>query len=343
MALELSADLAAEDTDGAHVEAVRAALREGLEDADPVVAAAAARGMILWAEPKDATTLVRLAARSDESLSRASGDALAGLAQRTPEAVRSALEGAILDGAAGVALAPVVARLGGARALDTLQAGLSADEAEARRAAIEGLADLGSDTAAELIAFALTDEDPAVQVAAAHALGRLRDADGGNPGTPALLLALESGAPAVKAAAARALGEAQEMRALEPLRELSRDPGPGVAVAAMTALRALHDPVLGDLLVEALGHGDEEVVKQALRAIHEGEATARPRGWRWPSLIPPGTCARWRRGSWARSAGTSPVARSRIAARPKWTTWSPRRSTRPWARLGDLPSAPAVR
>ena len=42
----------------------------------------------------------------------------------------------------------------------------------------------------------------------------------------------------------------------------------------MESLRALHDPTLGDLLVEALGHLDSEVVKQALSAIRE---TAGPR------------------------------------------------------------------
>ncbi|MBC7173899.1 MAG: HEAT repeat domain-containing protein [Polyangiaceae bacterium] len=41
----------------------------------------------------------------------------------------------------------------------------------------------------------------------------------------------------------------------------------GVSVAAMEALRALQDPTFDDLLVEALGHPDEEVVKQALHAI----------------------------------------------------------------------------
>ena len=35
----------------------------------------------------------------------------------------------------------------------------------------------------------------------------------------------------------------------------------------MEALAALGDPALGDLLIEALGHADAEVVKQALRSL----------------------------------------------------------------------------
>jgi HEAT repeat protein len=42
-----------------------------------------------------------------------------------------------------------------------------------------------------------------------------------------------------------------------------------VALAAIEGLRALADPVLGDVLVEALGHPDEEVVKEVLSAIAE--------------------------------------------------------------------------
>lgn len=270
-ALEMAADMAAAapNPSRAVVESVRAALRTALDDPETSIQLAAARSMSLWAEGEDAKRLVALTQRGELEVAAACGEALSLLMVRHPEAVARAVDGVALEGAAGVALAPVVARVGGPKALEALQTALSAGDPETRKAAVEALASVGDRAAAELIEFALADESFGVQSVAARALGRFRDSQGRPVGTDALLLALASDSPAVQAAAARALGEAGDGRAVEPLRELVRAGDPGVAVAAMEALRALHDPTLADVLVEALGHADDEVVKQSLRAIRE--------------------------------------------------------------------------
>ncbi len=271
-ALELAADLAAdgagaERADEALVAEVRAAILMGLDSRDPVVARAGARSLTWWARPEDVGTLVDLASRSSGELAHACGAALEALASTAPSEVAAALSTVALDGPAGAALAGVVARLQVPGAFEQLQAGLSAREPEVRRAAVNGLAVLGGQRASELIGYALTDEVLDVRTTAARALGQLRDEKGRSLGAEGLLLALDADSPAVQAAAARALGSLGEGRAIEPLRELVRRGEAGVSVAAMEALRALQDPTFDDLLVEALGHPDDEVVKQALHAI----------------------------------------------------------------------------
>jgi HEAT repeat protein len=77
------------------------------------------------------------------------------------------------------------------------------------------------------------------------------------------------------AAAARALGVIRDRASLPTLRELVSEGRPGVAVAAMESLRALEDPGLDELLVQALGQSDEELVKEALRAIAQSAAPRR--------------------------------------------------------------------
>ena len=274
-ALELAADLAAEPmvrgaaTDPALARTVREALRAALDDPDLAVVRSAARGLTWWAESRDAERLVGLAARGDEEVARAAGKVLESLSTRDREVVRDSIRPVAREGSSSAALTSVIAQLGDEDTVERLQAALTADDPRTRRAAVEGLSHVGGARAAEHVALALADESVDVQTAAARALGRLRDGEGRPVGAEHLLLALGSESPAVCAAAARALGDAGEGRAVEPLRELVRAGAPGVAVAAMEALRALSDPTLGDLLVEALGHTDEEVVKQALLAIHE--------------------------------------------------------------------------
>jgi HEAT repeat protein len=271
-ALELAADLAAEgsateDVDDALVKSVRAAILTALDSRDPFVTRAGARSLTWWARAEDVPTLVELASRSSGELAHACGAALEALAASAPGAVEAALSQVSLDGAAGIALAGVVARLGVPGAFEQLQAGLSAQEPDVRRATVNALSVLGGERAAELIGYALTDEVLDVRTTAARALGQLRDANGRPLGAEGLLLALAADSPSVQAAAARALGGLGEGRAIEPLRELVRRGDAGVSVAAMEALRVLQDPTFDDLLVEALGHPDEEVVKQALHAI----------------------------------------------------------------------------
>src|SRR5690606_12968401 len=140
-------------------------------------------------------------------------------------------------------------------------------DARARRAAVLALPRLGGVRAAELAGFALADEDVDVQVTAVQVLAQLGAEDGKPLGAEHLRLALRAQFDPVIAAAARALGALGDRASIPILRELVREGRPGVAAAAMESLRVLEDPGLEELLVEALGQSDEELVKEALRAI----------------------------------------------------------------------------
>jgi HEAT repeat protein len=137
---------------------------------------------------------------------------------------------------------------------------------------------LGGARAAELAGFALADEDLDVQVAAVQVLAQLAATHAGDDeplGAAHLRLALRASFDPVVAAAARALGAIDDRASNPPLRELVSEGRAGVAVAAMESLREMRDPALDALLVEALGHGDEELVKEALRAIAQADPTRR--------------------------------------------------------------------
>lgn len=268
-ALEMAADLAALDPDTSKSArpSLIAALRGALSGDEPSAAAAAATAMATFGEPDDAPALVRSASRFPEQAARGAGWALERLAANHPKAVEQALAAVTLDGAVGAALLPAVARVGGESAKDRLRATLSADDPRARRAAVLALPRLGGVHAVELAGFALADEDLDVQTAAVLVLAQLTDEEGKPLGTEHLRLALRSGPEPVVAAAARALGAIFDRASIPALRELVSEGRAGVAVAAMESLRTLGDPALDDLLVEALGQTDEELVKEALRAI----------------------------------------------------------------------------
>ncbi len=267
-ALELAADIAAQNADHTRaIDQVRQRLRRALSSENPELQLSGARGLTIWAQPEDAKPLVDLCRNTNDAITRASAEALCALARTAQESVAESLVGITLKGTAGAALANVFAEVGGDTALEQLQAGLADEDPAVRKSCLDALARIGAERAAEIIGFALADEDVDVRTSAARALGQLRDSAGRPVGGPRLLLALQSDTPAVQAAAARALGQTGDASAAEPLRELVRNPYGGVAVAALEALRQLRDPVLDAVLVEALGHADEEVVKESLRAI----------------------------------------------------------------------------
>jgi HEAT repeat protein len=275
-ALEMAADLARLGEPPADVEArLRAALREALRADEALPAAAAAEALGRRGDAADAARLVAAGRRLGEPVARAVGQALEELAARAPAAVAQALAGVELDGPLGAALLPAVATAGGDAATDLLQATLNADDPRARRAAVMALPRLGGERAAELAGFALADEDVDVQVAAVLVLGRLTDEAGAPLGVEHLRLALKASFEPVVAAAARAVGAIGDRGSAPALRELVSEGRPGVAVAAMESLRTLGDPALDDLLVEALGQRDEELVKEALRAIAQSDTPRR--------------------------------------------------------------------
>lgn len=266
-ALVMAAELAAAgDVQPPQVTRLRAALRSALE-AEPAVAASAVGALEAFAEKSDVPRLVSLANHAHTGLARAAAQALSSVAAREPGVVEQAVVDANPD--VGAALVPVMATLGGGSASDQLQAALSADDVETRRAAVIALTHLDPAQATELAGFALADEDMGVQTAAVRVLAELAPLDAGHRERTLahLRLALRARAEPVVATAAAALGELGDRASVPHLRDLVAEGRPGIAVEAMAALRALEDPALHELLVDALGQSDEELVKEALRSL----------------------------------------------------------------------------
>lgn len=254
---------------------VRGVLRAALDAREEVVVHAAARGLEYWAEPDDASALVRLGGERSGAVARATGDALEALSHSAPESVGTALDAALPDHAEAWALA--VAALPGPVALEKLRAAIASGEPAARRSALLALDRIDGAEAAEVASMALVDEDVDVQVAAIKVLSRMRDPSARATAKSVLRVALRDELPVVRAAAARALGVQGDPELSADVRELLRDPGPGVALAALVATRTLSgvglalEPGFEALLDEVLGHTDEEVVKEALRIAAESE------------------------------------------------------------------------
>jgi len=267
------------DPEAPEADRVRDALRAASRDHDPQRRSAAARGLARFARADDAAVLVELASAADEGPALYAAQSLERLADRAPDAVRGVLAGVALQSlAGGAALAAVLARSRGADAFEQLQAGLSSERPTMRRAVIAALGMLADPRAAELVAFALADEDVDVRITAARVLGGLRDESGRPLGADALLLALQSDSPAVQAAAAEALGELGDARALSSLAGLTGHRSVAVVAATLEALAKLGDPELLTRVDEALTHPEPEVVKQALHAASRLEdADARER------------------------------------------------------------------
>lgn len=122
--------------------------------------------------------------------------------------------------------------------------------------------------ALDAMVFALSDESFEVQSAAIQALGRVRDVEGGAPGT-ALLVALARKHPdsELELEALRALGQTGDSAALQFLVARVRASSSLVAVAAIEALGAFDPRRFLETLTEALRHADPEVVKAALQAL----------------------------------------------------------------------------
>jgi HEAT repeat protein len=272
-ALELVGRLAGNPAPPEAIAAARGAL--GAESSEQVRAALSALASI-----GDADCLGAIVPHLDEpatgSERLAAAAAIAAIARRHPEAAREIARSASRGAAAVHAALAVIAALGapgrGSLAEDVAFASeaLSNESAFIRRAAMEALAELGSDLGAEAVAFALTDEDRAVQLSAVRALGRMRSASGVSTGVGQLLLLVErSEDEALVVAAIRALGDAEDPRALAALKPLVRSESARRAVAAVEAVARLPESRRIDALIDALSHQDSEVVKAALRALSE--------------------------------------------------------------------------
>ncbi|MCW5788803.1 MAG: HEAT repeat domain-containing protein [Polyangiaceae bacterium] len=160
--------------------------------------------------------------------------------------------------------------------LEYLARELNSESAVVRRAVAEALGSVRSARSVDIVVFALTDEEPEVQLAAVRALGRARSPEGQPLGVERLLELIErSPDEIVVAAALPALGETQDPRAAAALRPLARSASALVAVSAVEALGGLArelGPRAGQALsglIEALSHPEPEVVKAAASALSE--------------------------------------------------------------------------
>lgn len=261
------------------VATLREALRDALSSSNEGLQVAALRGLARFGEGRDAAQLVALGARGSSHVAAAASDAIAALSTAAPGALSTALKDTALEGNdAPLAWSKAVRALPRAVALEKLAEAAGGEDPSARKAAIEALAFVGGDEAAELAAIALADEDEGVRLAAVRTLAEVAAASEGGRAISALRIALRSSEPPMRAAAVRAASDHGLSLEAEAVA-LASDPSPEVLAAlfrAVALLRAVPgkrglDPELGRRLVPrvelALAHEDDEVVKSALVAL----------------------------------------------------------------------------
>lgn len=118
-------------------------------------------------------------------------------------------------------------------------AGNEGDASILRRAAVEAIGGLGDDDGAtDVIRFAATDDDAALQAAALYAMGTTRD----SRWEPMAMKSLTSDDTDVRAAALRAVGLIGIPGAVEAVIEAASDEDDEVRLAAIAALGALGEP-----------------------------------------------------------------------------------------------------
>jgi len=145
---------------------------------------------------------------------------------------------------------------------------LSSESAVARRVGIEALAAACTERAVDAVAFALTDEERDVQIAAVRALGRMRSEQGEALGRAHLMSLIEQGAqPDLLEYAVLALGETGGTEAVQALRPLASSAPAHIAVRAVEAIAALPEARSVDVFIDGLSHESAEVVKAVLKAL----------------------------------------------------------------------------
>lgn len=146
--------------------------------------------------------------------------------------------------------------------------------ADARVAAAEALGVLRESRAEATLIRALGDNDAKVRMAAAVALGKLGSAEALTP----LLGRLDDADPGVRLATTRALGALQDPQVLVPLVGRTQDPDPEVKVAALGVLGSLRDARALAPLVRSLDDESEDVRLAALAAMGNlrSEAAVQP-------------------------------------------------------------------
>ncbi|MGB5312501.1 MAG: HEAT repeat domain-containing protein, partial [Polyangiales bacterium] len=188
--------------------------------------------------------------------------ALEALAKKVPEAVEDALRQADLDGPGGADIAQVLSRLDSEGAVEVLKQGLHSGNPRTRRAVVQALAMANATDVAQLVGYAVADEDIDVQIAAVRTLGQMTTTEANTP----LRTALDSPFAPIRAEAALALGRRDASNAIPRIRELLEDEEPVVVAAALDALAWLGDDAVAAAVGRALTHPDDEVFQAGLRA-----------------------------------------------------------------------------
>lgn len=247
-----------------HEADVLAQLREALRSPQIDVIAGALKGIALAGAAAELALVAPFARHAEARVAGAALSAVFSIASREAGAaaeLRARLDATGPDAAVGCVLVDARARAGRGPSDDDLaflRTSLAQGGVLARKAALEALATIGGEAAAEAASFALADEEREVVLIAMRAMGRLGRADA--------LERLVGGATdaALVSAVLRALGEADPERFLVAALPLVSSARPDIACAAVEAFGRMDGGAREDGLFAALDHTDPEVVKLAL-------------------------------------------------------------------------------
>ena len=265
IALELAAELSnrhRSEVGEATRDRIRGLIERDLIEGSDEVRAAAAESLRWWTDPRDCRALVSCLDSTSYLVRASAARALEDLAGRVPELVEIALRTADLDGPGGADIAQVLSRLDSAGAVEVLKRGLHSGNARTRRAVVQALAMANASDVAQLIGYAVADEDIDVQIAAVRTLGQMSSREANTP----LQTALDSPFAPIRAEAALALGQRDASGAIPRIRELLADDEPVVVAAALDALAWLGDESVPEAAARALDDEDDEVFQAGLRA-----------------------------------------------------------------------------
>ncbi len=189
------------------------------------------------------------------------------LIARHPDLSAPLAEVAPLTTRLGLLVAAIVAAAGHEVPLEPLREALTNPDATVRAAAVRALAVHPDSAARDALEFALADEDPNVQAAAAEALGQV------GAGQDMLEQSLRAAEPRVRQAAARALAQrGGNVRHL--LLGALDDPDPAVVLAVIDGLG---DEATTEDLVGLSTHRDPDVAAEALVRLRARDPVAASR------------------------------------------------------------------
>jgi len=299
------------------------ALRAATSDDERRVATSALFALSRLGEEKDLALAIRFVSSPVRAVAHAAEGALASLASRHQKAARALGDALVEKGSSqGEVAFPAAILLGALAAtkrasspppsaadLAFLARAAAAEDVRTRRAAIGAVAEIGGESAVDVLSLSLADEEREVQLAAARALGYLGARSTIESASPASAASLGSTASAptlraildivgrsmdaeLVATAIRALGEGMSTIPAESsagasatvitaLAPLAREAGAVVAIAAVESIGRLPWGAAGrqGALTAALEHPDGAVVKAAMLKIEtsgtEGEELLR--------------------------------------------------------------------